>query len=199
VPTSDMTAGLMIAQVRAELVLLGGDVEGGLAAFDRCLETARGWGFFDISTTGLEPWTLISLATDLAAHARFADAPARLARGAELAVETAALLSRFATVPDVAVDYPVTGMALAALGQWMLCHEERPDVETAISLLALADGFGYNRWFPVMAWEPMAALADDVAPGRLAAVLEEYDDHRGRGLRSEAERVLGSLRLTSSG
>src|SRR5262249_29402397 len=122
VSAGDRTAELVIFQVRAELILLRGDVDGGLRAFDRCLETARGWGFFDTSTNRLEPWTLISLATDLAAHARYADSPAHLARGAELASETAALLSQFSKVPDVAVDYPVTGMALAALGQWMLCH-----------------------------------------------------------------------------
>jgi hypothetical protein len=50
-----------------------------------------------------------------------------------------------------------------------------------------------------MAWEPIEKLADDVAPGRLAAVLEEYDGRQGRGLRPEAEQVLGSLGVTSSG
>ena len=50
-----------------------------------------------------------------------------------------------------------------------------------------------------MSWEPIEALAEGAAPGRLAAVLEEYDGRRGQELRAEAERVLGSLRVTSSG
>ena len=69
-------------------------------------------------------------------------------------------------------------------------------------LLALAHGFGYNRWFPVVAWEPLAELAERSAPGRLAAVLEEYGERRGRDLRPEAERVLAAVLgagLTSSG
>ncbi len=32
----------------------------------------RGWGFSELTTNGLEPWTLIALATDLAVHVRFA-------------------------------------------------------------------------------------------------------------------------------
>jgi hypothetical protein len=37
------------------------------------------------------------------------------------------------------------------------------------------------------------SMADDAAPGHLAAVLEEYGDRRGRELRAEAERVLAAL------
>ena len=68
VPPADVTAGLVTSQVRAELILLRGDVEGGLAAFDDCLSMARAWSFHDVSTNGFEPWTLIALATDLAGH-----------------------------------------------------------------------------------------------------------------------------------
>ena len=160
----------------------------------------RGWGFFDLSTNGLEPWTLIALATDLAAHAQFAQTPARIARGAELAAETHALLGRFRSVTDAAVDYPVTGMA-APRPRPVAAPAASPttDPEPAVRLLALAHQFGYNRWFPAMAWEPLVRLADATAPGLLAAVLEEYGERKGRELRPEAERVLASVVLTSSG
>lgn len=190
---SDMTADLVTSQVRAEILLLRGDVAGGLAAFDASLAVTRGWGFANVSTNGLEPWTLIALATDLAAHARCAESDAQLARGAALAAETRTLLRRFADVPDAAVDFPVTGMALNALGQWVLRREEPTDPDPAVRLVAIADRFGYNRWFPAMSWEPTRASADDAAPGLLDAVLEEYGERTGRELRGETERVLAAL------
>jgi predicted ATPase len=202
VPTKDVTAGLVTAQVRAELALVRGDVEGGLEAFDRSLDSVRQWGFGQLSTNGLEPWTLVALATALAAHVRYASTPAQRARTDALAGQTGGLLERFPAVPDASVDYPITGMSLAAIGAWLLVRDEGDArVEPAIRLIALARGFGYNRWFPVMAWEPLVDLADAAAPGRLTAVLEEYGDRRGRELRPEAERVLAAVlgRLPAEG
>jgi hypothetical protein len=207
VPRTDVTAGLVTAQVRAELALVRGEVAAGLAAFERSLEGMYEWGFGQFATSGLEPWTLIALATDLAAHARYAETPAQHARAGELAAQLGGLLEKFPSVPDASVDYPVTGMSLAALGAWLLIHDETgPEIELAVRLLALAHGFGYNRWFPVIAWEPLVALAETAAPGRLTAVLEEYDGRQARELRPEAERVLGLVvsgslgpGLTSSG
>ena len=135
---ADLTADLLISQVRAEILLRRGDAEGGLQALDGCLETSLAWGFLDVSFDGLEPWTLIPLATDLAAHARFAETPARIARGAELAAETRELLGRLGTMPDSAVDYPVTGMAAPRSRQWLLRREADRDPEPAVRLLALA-------------------------------------------------------------
>ena len=202
VRAADMTADLATSQVRAEILLRRGHVESGLAQFDRCLEKTRSWGFFDLSTNGLEPWTLIALATDLAAHARFARTEPATARGAQLAVEIRTLLERFPAVADATLDYPITGMALAGLGQWILLRESPADPEPAVRLFALASGFGYNQWFPQMSWAPMASIADAAAPGLLDAALREYDGRRGRELRPEAERVLAALGtgdLTSSG
>ena len=182
VPIKDVTAGLVTAQVRAELRLVRGDVEGGLAALDRSLDSVREWGFGHLSSQGLEPWILVALATDLAAHARFASTPAQRARAAELAAETGDLLEKLPSVPDTAVDFPITGMSLAALGAWLLIDDEADArVEPAIRLIALARGFGYNRWFPVMAWEPLVSLAEAAAPGRLAAVLERVRRPPGPG------------------
>jgi predicted ATPase len=197
---SDITAGLVKQLVDAELKLARGDIDGGLAALDRSLETLRTVGFGGMMTNGLEPWTLIPLATTLAAHAQYADTEERRTRGRVLAAEALGLLGHISDTPDAAIDFPVAGMGLAALGAWLLT--ERTDekaVGAGVRLLALAHGFSYNRWFPVMDWERLEVLAEDAAPGRLAAVLAEYGDRRGRGLRPEAEQVLASVELTSSG
>jgi predicted ATPase/DNA-binding SARP family transcriptional activator len=200
---TDVTAGLIIAQVRAELALVRGDVEVGLAAFDRSLDSVRDWGFGEFSTNGLEPWTLIALATDLAAHTRYAATSEQRSHAAELAAQLGDLLEKFPTVPDPSVDFPISGMALAALGIWLLTgNVSGDDAEPGVRLVALAQGFGYNRWFPVMDWDHLVELAETAAPGRLAAVLEEYDGRQGRELRPEAERVLAEVLgsgLTSSG
>ncbi|MBO0844296.1 MAG: hypothetical protein J2P22_02630, partial [Nocardioides sp.] len=199
-PATDVTAGLVRDQAIAELLLVRGDVAGGLDGLDRSLANLRGVVFAGMSSSGLEPWSLIPLATALAAYSRYADTDERRRRGRHLAAEGVEQLSHLRVTPDSAVDYPVVGMGLAALGAWLLTIETDADrVEAGVRLVALAHGFSYNRWFPAMDWERLRALADDVAPGRLDAVLEEYDGRQGRGLRPEAERVLDSLRVTSSG
>jgi tetratricopeptide (TPR) repeat protein len=200
-PMTDNTSGLVRSQLEAELLLNRGDVEGGLAVFDDSLRTMREWRFAGVVTNGLEPWTLTALATDLAAHTRFATSTDRLHRREVLAAETLQLLGNLEDVPESAIDFPVTGMALAALGLWVVTQDPTA-AEPGVRLLALAHGFGYNRWFAVMAWDDLSATADGVAPGRLAAVLEEYGDRRGRELLPEAQRVLAAVLapdLTSSG
>jgi predicted ATPase len=210
-PMTDKTSGLVKSQLEAELLLVRGDVDAGLAAFDHSLARMREWRFAGVVMNGLEPWTLTALGTDLAAHTRFATSVERLHRRQVLAAETLELLGKIDEVPENAVDFPVTGMALAALGLWLLSEAEsaadvRPGddscAESGVRLLALAHVFGYNRWFSVMAWDYLSATAESVAPGRLAAALDEYGDRRGRELLPETRRVLAAVRapdLTSSG
>jgi len=202
-PTTDNTSGLVKSQLEAELLLVRGDIEAGLETCDDSLARMRDWRFAGVAMNGLEPWTLTALATDLAAHTRFATSDERRHRRQVLAAETLELLGNLDEVPENAVDLPVTGMAVAALGLWVLSEEESAaGAESGIRLLALALGFGYNRWFAVMAWDDLSATADSVAPGRLAAVLEEYGDRRGRELLPEVRRVLATVQmpdLTSSG
>jgi predicted ATPase/DNA-binding SARP family transcriptional activator len=202
-PMTDNTSGLVKSQLEGELLLVRGDVEGGLATFDDSLTRMREWRFAGVVSNGLEPWTLTALATALAAHTRFATTAEQRRRRQVLAADTLELLGNLGQVPESAVDFPVTGMALAAVGLWALTQDSPDaDPEPGVRLLALARGFGYNRWLTVMAWDELRASADDVAPGRLAAVLEEYGDRRGRELLPEAQRVLATVDapdVTSSG
>jgi hypothetical protein len=46
---------------------------------------------------------------------------------------------------------------------------------------------------PSLTWEPLAALAERVAPGRLAALGDEYADRPARDLLDEARGLLASL------
>jgi hypothetical protein len=66
--------------------------------------------------------------------------------------------------------------------------------------LAIADRFSYSRTFPVMAWEPLAEASERVDPGRLDALLREYDGRPGRELLAEALAALeGAAPAKSSG
>jgi hypothetical protein len=141
----------------------------------------------------MEPWVVLAESTTLTALVRHAATPAHAARRDQLAADVLRSL-RHQLASEGLLDYPVAGMGLAALGAHLVTSGGDP--EDGARLLALALRFHYNRTFPVMAWEPLRALSDAAAPGRLDAVLDEYGDRRGRELRGEAERVLA---LTSSG
>src|SRR4029079_19031430 len=132
------TVALVTAQVVAELHLVRGDVESGLAALDQSLTTMRAMGFAGLTSNALEPWTLSPLATSLAAYARYADNDERRVRGRELAVQAVTALRHLGDTPDAAIDSPVTGMGLAALGAWVLTvSSDAADVEGGVRLVAL--------------------------------------------------------------
>ncbi len=197
---TDVTGSMVKTQVRAELLLARGDLPGGLSAFDEALTGVRAVRFPGVDANGLEPWTALAASTALMAHVRFGGGADDLARTADLATQVHAILVGLLAGPEGALDYPVTGMTLAAMAGWLL--RERPTaqaVEHGVRLLALARRYGYNRWFPVMAWEPLVQLAEDAAPGRLTAVLEQYGDRLGRELREETVEVASRLGVTSSG
>ena len=196
---TDMTAALVIAQVRAELLLARGVVDEALVTFDGSLAEMRAVRFSGVEETGLEPWTLIALGADLAAHARHGHTLAHRDRAVELSREMFDSLAAVVAAPEGGLDYPVAGMAVAAQATWLLTDNDwRDHRDAGIRMLGLALGFGYNRWFPLMDWELLRELADCVAPGRLPVVLEEYDGRSARELRPELAQVLRSL-VTSSG
>ena len=177
----------MALGARAELQLARGDQDGALASFDRAVSEMRAIRFPGADLTGLEPWVVLAESAALTALVRYAETPAQVARR-DLLGEDVLRSLKGQLASGGTLDYPVAGMGLAAVGALVVAPGQDP--EPGIRLLALASRFGYNRTYPVMAWEPLCVLAERAAPGRLEAVLEEYGDRRGRELRAEAERVL---------
>jgi tetratricopeptide (TPR) repeat protein len=197
---TDGTGAMVLHQVRAELLRARGDLSAALDSYARSVDSMRSMRFAGVESNGLEPWVVVALATALTAHVRDATTPAEQARTVALAGEAARTVEALMTGPEGAVDYPVTGMALAALSARVLTTATTDRARDAgVRLLALAVSFGYNRWFPVMAWEPLRAYADTAAPGRLAEVTDEYGSRRGRELRGEVLAALAAAALTSSG
>jgi predicted ATPase/DNA-binding SARP family transcriptional activator len=183
----------MALGARAELELARGDRQAALHTFDRAVDEMRSIHFPGAELTGLEPWVVLAEAASLTALVHYATTPAQFSRRRRLGADVLGSLQR-QLGSDGTVDYPVAGMGLAALGALALATADDP--EAGVRLLGLAHSFGYNRTYPVMAWQPLCDLAEQAAPGRLAVVLDEYGDRRGRELRAEAVRVLA---LTSSG
>ena len=184
----------MALAARAELQVARGDRDAALASFDRAVTEMREIRFPGADLTGLEPWVVVAESAALTALVRYASTPVQLARRDQLGTEFGRSLGR-QLASEGMLDYPVAGMGLAAIGAWRVATPGCAR-ETGVRLLALAQRFGYNQTYPVMAWQALRGLADVEAPGRLDVVLEEYGERRGRDLRDEAQRVLA---LTSSG
>jgi predicted ATPase len=196
----DVTGRMVKLQVGAELLLARGQVEAALAAYVDSVALMREMRFAGVETSGVEPWNVVAVGTALTAHVRFGTTTAHRARAAELAERARWMVEGLMTGPDGAVDYPVTGMAIAALGAWLLSERPTDDAgELGVRLLALARRCSYNRWFPVMGWAALAELAAGAGPGRLEAALDEYGDRLGRELRGETASVVSRVRVTSSG
>ncbi|MFZ2015996.1 MAG: BTAD domain-containing putative transcriptional regulator [Nocardioides sp.] len=192
----DVTGALVALAVRAELLHARGHHDAALHIWREAVARMRAVRFPGAETGSQGPWVLVALGTALTAHVRFAETPAQLDATAELATDTLASVAALMDGSEAAIDYPVTGGALAGLAAWQLTTDGGGR-EAGARLLALAHSFGYNRWFPVLAWEPLASYAEAAAPDRLASWIETYGDRRGRDLRGEVADVLG--RLTSSG
>ncbi|MEO7943658.1 MAG: hypothetical protein ABIR34_09685, partial [Marmoricola sp.] len=171
---------------RAELALESDALEQGLRLYAGAVESMRDVRFAGVEPTGLEAWALVAEALALMAHARHARSPAEIAVRDDLAVLTLGKSVDVMELHPTHLDFPVTGMSLAALAQWLFTTGDAPLRQEGIGLLALARRFSYNRSYPVMAWELLVRAADEVEPGRLAALLEEYADRPGRDLLGEA-------------
>jgi hypothetical protein len=197
----DVTGRMVKFQVGAELSLAHGDTAAGLAAFREAVTAMREVRFPSVETSGLEPWILIAVGTALTAHVRFGVTAGDRREADELGALSLELLERLMVAPEGVLDYPVAGMGLASLATWLLARAPAtPETaEPGVRLLALAHRFGYNRWFPVMAWDALSAYAEAAAPGRLAQRLEEYADRPATELRPEAAAVLSGVAVTSSG
>ena len=190
--SDSLLGGLAVQQIgRGELALARGERAEGLRIYRASAESLDELEFPRIPRTGIEPWALFGESTALAAHAYHAETDDQ-AHGAAMFDSCRERAIRALTSNDAHLDYPVAGLLLFALGLWALLRDAAP-ADDALRLLALADRFAYNRAIPTMSWEPAAARAEAVLPGRMAVLQAEYHDRRPSDLLAEAERAIAPL------
>lgn len=165
----------------AEYLLARGRREDGLAAYRLATETMSTLRFPGMASTGLEPWVFFAEGATVMAFAHHAVA-AEVAEGRARARTCAERTVRLLRADDPYTDHPVAGLGLFAAGAWSVLREDA-GTDAAMRMLVLADRFAYNRTVPSMAWAPVAARAEERAPGRLAALREEAAGLEGAELR----------------
>ncbi|WP_026909764.1 ATP-binding protein [Patulibacter minatonensis] len=172
----------------AELLLARGEKDAGIQGYRAAVAAMADVSFPGMPRTGMEPWLLYAESAALAAFARHAgpeaeDEARALARSARDRVV------RVLASGNPYLDHPVTGLGLFAVAAWTLLRED-DGVDEAVRLLVLAERFSYNRWIPSMAWEPVAARAEERAPGRIAELRAELGDVTGKPLQRLAAAAL---------
>jgi len=191
---ADVFGGIAIRRVsEAELAIARGDHSSGLHAHRDAAAHMRELRFPGIDATGVEPWVVFGESTALTAHAHYADG-ADTARGWELFASCRDRTLRLLDPGDPQIDCPVAGGALFGLGSWSLLREAAA-TEDAVRLLVLAERLAYNRIFPTMAWERIAPIAEERAPGLLETTRIEYDGRTARELLPEARDVVARLAI----
>ncbi|MPV49075.1 transcriptional regulator [Pseudactinotalea sp. HY160] len=128
---------------------------------------------------GLDPWALVTRAATLAVRTRhdpdtpdvFQDAFDDLVRRAR----------RVSDPVRRDYDFPVLGTVCFALAAAGMLHDRLEPVDVA-GLLALADAFGYNRFLPSLAREPLAGAVAARDPLALPAATRALAGHRGADL-----------------
>ena len=167
---------MLLHAARAELALARGEVQDGFDHYDRALTEVLvevpGW------PGALTPWVLIAASGALGAHVRHAP-PGPDPRADELRdllLGQAPATRRSAHFEDL----PLSGVPLVAVGAWALRHGDPAAYDEALRLMAIGHRWTYNRSLPSLAWEPLAAMADEVRPGRLDELQAEYAERPGR-------------------
>ncbi|MDO9454842.1 BTAD domain-containing putative transcriptional regulator [Nocardioides sp.] len=179
---------IVVPATRAELALARGETDRGLELFDEAVAHVRVLRFPGfVLDEGFEPWTLFAESAAIAAQARHGTAPG----GDDLHRTLLAKAVRALDPGRGRFDYPVVGCVLFGLGAWALLREDA--AAEGIELVALAERFAYSRYAPSMAWEPMAASAETIAPGELGRVLASYDGRRGADVLEDARAAVAAL------
>ncbi len=175
----------------AELELARGHVDQGLRLYLEAVAAMRELSYPGVElSSGLAPWLLYPEAGALSAHARLG----RRAEARDLRDELLGRGRELLSAGHDALDYPVTGAVLFALGLWELTGERTAGAwERAVRLLGLAEGFAYNQMLPSLGWAHAAALAEARCPGLVAAVRGDLAGRRGPELREEAREALAGL------
>jgi hypothetical protein len=194
--TGPSFGGQMIeSSAQAELALAKGQVRDGLQLYLQSVAEMHAIKFAGVEPTGLEPWLVTAQAAALMAHVRFGSTPEDAAVSQELALLALDKTRQLMVEQRAHLDYPVSGMSLAAAAAWFFSSDDLRLRREGVQLLALAERFSYNRTFPVMAWGPLVEAADSADPGRLGVLLEEYAGRSGRDLLGEAIAALDRVSL----
>jgi predicted ATPase/DNA-binding SARP family transcriptional activator len=194
--TAQMGARLTWLTAQAELALARGDHAGAIRRYDDIVDMVME----SDPAGGINPWLMLAASAALVARARHGglDVDPRASELRDL------LLGPTGAVVDGSLwfaDLPLNGVMLVALGTWVLRFGPPEQHEDGVRLLAIAHRWAYNRSIPVMAWEPMAVLADAVLPGRIGRLVEDLADRPAPELLPGAAGVVDRLRrrwLTSS-
>ncbi|KQU67532.1 BTAD domain-containing putative transcriptional regulator [Phycicoccus sp. Root101] len=188
---------MVLHAARAELALARGETQDGFAHYERALVEVMvdipGW------TGGPTPWVSIAAGAGLTARVHHGP-PGPDPRADELRdllLGASARSSGGSTTSAPMDDLPLSGVMLVAIGAWGLRFGDPALTDDAVRLLAIARRWNYNRTLPSLAWEPLVALADEVRPGLLGQLLQEYGARPGPDLVPDASELL--RRFTSSG
>ncbi|UYM04686.1 ATP-binding protein [Solicola gregarius] len=183
-------SGAILAMGRAELLLLRGDIEDGLAAYNAGIERVQAvrLPILGEEFEGLEPWILAAEASALAAYALHGTGD----DGRDLWRRMLAKAGRAARPSRRHLDYPVLGVVFFGLGMWAL-HRKALPPQDAVRLCVLAERFGYSRRVPTLSWDNAVAAAERFAPGMLDELADEYGDRRGRELLTDARDLITRL------
>jgi hypothetical protein len=170
---------------RAELLIASGSLADGLRLYRESSARMRQSQVPEAMRTGTELWSYFGDALVLNAHAWYAADAEELACGAAKFTACRASALKVLTADNERLDYPAAGLLLFALGAWALLRRAAPVAE-AVRLLALAQRFAYNRMLPTMAWDRIAAAAQERLPGGLGQMSAEYADRRPPDLLAQA-------------
>jgi hypothetical protein len=199
VTTTGDLGTFVLRVARAELMLARGDVAEGLRLHRESAVRMRELRIPGVAPSQMQPWTLAGDAMALSAHAHFATGADEV-HGRELFRVCREHAARVLGGPAAYFDIPAAGLLLFALGAWGLLRGTAPAADAssggqdaALRLLALADRFRYSRGVPSMAWELIVGGAEQAAPGRLARLQSEYENHEPAGLLAEADRLARQL------
>jgi predicted ATPase len=194
--TAQMGARLVWQTAKAEVALARGDHAEALHRYDGIVDLA----VEGEAGAGLTPWLMLAASAALVSRARY---------GTQVPDQRADELRDLVAgtgdaAPDGALwftDLPLNGVLMVALAAWVLRFGPATQHEAAARLLAIAHRWAYNRSIPVMAWEPLVALAETRVPGRVDQLVAELADRRGHDLLPDAVEVVDRLRrewVTSS-
>ncbi|WP_134741712.1 BTAD domain-containing putative transcriptional regulator [Nocardioides sp. 503] len=187
--TAGFGSGVIITACKAELELARGETARGLSLFRTTVEELRGLSFPGLGKpTGLEPWTIFGETAATVAYARHG----RGDEGRDLLDTLRIKAQLLLDAERQPLEYPTAGMVLFAVGAWGLLRETTPTPD-AVHLVVLARLFSYSRYSPSLAWDPVAEVAERLAPGELDRVLAEYGERRGPDLLDEARELVATL------